>query len=155
MKQDDGERPESGNGQERLDEQERSVSDLVIRVNEPGPPELSAARGWEPDLYTPTLDLSKEPVMASQQDLLRQAATKPGFRRVLRKEGVLAARLPPAVSGSAAEEAEAAELREEVEKYDKEQRRLAVRTVPIDVWLVLLAVVVCISVLAALRWGGK
>ena len=127
----------------QLNEQrDRSVSDLVIRVN-------------EPDIYTPTLDLSKEPVMAAQQDLLRRAATKPGLRRQLRTEGVLSARLPPAVSGSAAEEAEAAELRGAVERYDREQRRLAVRTVPIDVWLVLLAGVVCILVLVALRWGGK
>lgn len=93
-----------GNGREKLAERDASVSDLVVRVN-------------EPDIYTPTLDLADDPAMAAQQDLLRQAATKPGLRRVLRTNVNHQLELVPTDEKKALEE-----LQHEVEKYRGRER---------------------------------
>jgi len=95
---------QSGNGREPLDEHDRVVSDLVVKIN-------------EPDIYTPTLDLSDDPAMQARHDLLRQAATKPGVRRRLRtsEQDLLE-------MARAKEDVDLLELRTAVEQYEKDRR---------------------------------
>ena len=100
MKHDDEER--LGNGHERLDDQDQAVSDLVVRVN-------------EPDIYTPTLDLSDDPSQKASQELLRQAATRPGLRRAIRTNENHQLELAPIDEQAALEE-----LQKEVENYNRE-----------------------------------
>ena len=101
MKHDD---EEIGNGREPIDESEPSVSELVVRVN-------------EPDVYTPTLDLSGDPVARASQELLRQAATRPGLRRAIRTNEKNQLELAPLDETEAREE-----LEREVAKYSQQQR---------------------------------
>lgn len=88
-------------GREPYGDGDPSVSDLVVRVN-------------EPDVYTPTLDLSDDPAMRVRHDLLRQAATRPGVRRALRSEGEDHLALVPTDEKEALEE-----LRGEMKAYEE------------------------------------
>mgnify|MGYP001561983227 CR=1 FL=1 len=86
------------------EERDRSVSDLIVRVN-------------EPDVYTPTLDLAEQPGLRAQQELLRRAATKPGLRRELRSNTEVETERV-----RAEEEAALLELRAAVDRHERDHR---------------------------------
>lgn len=87
----------------RMDEErDRATSELVVRVN-------------EPDVYTPTLDLSDDPSALATQELLRQAATRPGLRRAIRTNEKNQLELVPTDEKEALEE-----LQKEIAKYKEE-----------------------------------
>ncbi len=97
---------EQGNGKERIEERDRAVSELVVRIQ-------------EPDIYTPTLDLSENPGLQAQQELLRRAATKPGVRREIKTNAV-----SQLEQDRARDELSMMELRQAVQKYENEERKL-------------------------------
>ena len=101
MKHDDG---KQGNGREPVSDRDQEVSDLVVRVN-------------EPDVYTPTLDLSDDPSQKASQELLRQAATRPGVRRAIREKADHQLELVPTDETAALQE-----LQNEIERYKLQTR---------------------------------
>lgn len=103
---------EGSNGRDedrdKVNEHDRSVSELVVRVN-------------EPDMYTPTLDLSKDPSARGHQEMLRLSlATRPDAPRVeARRE--LRTNAEFELERSRDEEARAVgELRSAVAQYERE-----------------------------------